>query len=46
VRQLAIDHLGQVEAHVDPDPWVTSRDLGPSLVAAGAHVELHLVARQ
>jgi len=46
IEQLAVDDLRKVEADMDPNAGIGCKDLRPSHVAAGAHVELALVARQ
>jgi hypothetical protein len=46
LEQLAVDDLREVQVDVDPNARIGGRDLRPSLVAAGAHVELDLVAWQ
>lgn len=46
IEQLAVDDVRKVEVDVDPNAGIGCKDLRPSLVAAGAHVELHLVAWQ
>jgi hypothetical protein len=46
IEQLAVDDLHELEVDVDPNAGIVCKDLRPSLVAAGAHVELDLVAWQ
>jgi hypothetical protein len=46
VEQLAVDDLRRVGVVVDPNVGFVCHDHRPSLVAAGAHVVLDLVARQ
>jgi hypothetical protein len=46
IEQLAVDDLRKVEVDVDPNAGIGCKDLRPSLVAAGADVELDLVAWQ
>ena len=46
VEQLAVDDVREVDAAVGPDAGFGWKDLRPPLIAAGAHVELDLVAGQ
>ena len=46
IEQLAHDDLRKVDLDVDPNAGIGRKDLRPSQVAARAHVELDLVARQ
>jgi hypothetical protein len=46
VEQLAVDDLRKVEVDVDPTAGLGWENFGPSLVAARANVEVHLVAWQ
>jgi hypothetical protein len=46
VEQLTVDDLREVDVVVAPNAGFVCHDHRPSLVAAGAHVALDLVARQ
>ena len=46
VEQLAVDDVRKVDVDVDPKAGIGCKELGPSLVAAAADVELDLLARE
>lgn len=46
IEQLAFGDVGEVDVDVDPNAGFGREDLRPPLVAAGAYVELDLVAGQ
>ena len=45
VEQLAVDDVREADAALGPSAGLGREDLRPPLVAAGAHVELDLIAR-
>ena len=46
VEEFAVGDVGEIDVDADPKVGLGREDLGPPLVAAGTHVELHLVTGQ